>query len=61
MVKVIHKIGMVARLGVVTRLIKVEDKLVEIEHRVVEMAARVVIRHIFMQFWLVLRKKLLMR
>lgn len=40
--------GMVAKLGLPTWLIEVEDKFAEIELRVVEVVFKVVIRHIFM-------------
>lgn len=51
---VIYKVGMVAKIEVLTRLTEMEDMLVE-------MKLRVVIRHKFMQFWLILRQKILMR
>lgn len=55
-----HKVGVVAELGVETRLTKVEDKLVEMTLKVVKMAIRVVIKHIFMQFQLIYKWQLLM-
>lgn len=50
MVKVIHKVSMMARVGMTTMPIEVEDMLVEMELRVVEVAVRVVLTYFFMQF-----------
>lgn len=47
MIRVFHKVGKVAKIGVETRATKVEKNLVKIEFRVVEVAARVMIAYLY--------------
>lgn len=46
-VGIIHKLGVLARLGLVTRPTEVEKNFLEIDHSVVEVEVRVVIGHVF--------------
>lgn len=55
MVGVVNKVAVMAKIAVATKIFKEEEKMVEMEHKVVEVVVMVVIRNIFMKFWLIIR------